>query len=64
MQFHTSDVDMEKFYEDCIPRKCLPEDYGGDLPAVQELHERNIQKLTDLQPYFEAEELLRNNVDS
>ncbi|KAF2886495.1 hypothetical protein ILUMI_19678, partial [Ignelater luminosus] len=64
MHFHTSNMDMEIFYKQYIPRKCLPEEYGGDLPTVRELHGKTIEKLTDLQSHFDAEELQRHNVDS
>lgn len=51
---------MNLFYEKFLPKKCLPEDYGGDLPLIRELHQRNIEKLTDMQPHFEAEERQRH----
>lgn len=39
-----------------VPRKCLPVDYGGDLPPVSVLFQELRRKLRELKAYFEAEE--------
>lgn len=53
---------MELFYKNWLPKKCLPEEFGGDLVSVRILQERNIKKLTEMQPFFEAEELQRRTI--
>jgi len=62
VHFHPSNMDMELFYKNCLPKKCLPEEIGGDLPSVRVLHEDNIKKLTEMEPYFDAEEQQRHSV--
>lgn len=39
-----------------LPKRCLPEDYGGDLRPVAVMFQELRQKLRKLKPYFEAEE--------
>jgi len=63
LYLHKSGADMEQFSEDFIPKRCLPADYGGDLPSIRVLHELNIKKLQEMESYFEAEELQRRNVE-
>lgn len=53
---HTSNANLEKFYQEWIPRSCLPSDYGGELKSVVELHEEHIKKFEAMQSYFLAEE--------
>lgn len=54
---------MNDFYEKWIPKKYLPEDYGGDLPSIRECHEMNVKKLLEMESYFEAEEIQRASVN-
>lgn len=62
VHFHPADMDMELFYEKWVPKRCLPEDLGGDLPPVRDLHQNNIEKLTDMDAYFKEEELQRYSI--
>lgn len=48
-------MDWEDFYENSIPKKCLPSDYGGELESMKELHQKMWQKLEDLQQFFDDE---------
>lgn len=56
MHLHSSSMNMEKFYKDCIPKSCLPSDFGGDLESVEVLHQKHCQEFKRLQPYFNWEE--------
>lgn len=49
-------MDYEKFYQDHIPKSCLPSDFGGDLESVGELHEKHCKEFTRLRNYFVLEE--------
>lgn len=42
-----------------IPRSALPPQYGGTLPETQVLHKKCMQQLSDMEPYFTAEEQQR-----
>lgn len=44
---------------DFIPKRCLPQEYGGDLPTVAELHDKSIAQLKFLDDYFKEEEKQR-----
>lgn len=52
-------MDYEEFHEKCIPKKCLPLDYGGLLPSAHELHMENTRILEERMEFFEAEEYQR-----
>ena len=54
--FHSSSMDHEKFYEECVPKSHLPSDFGGDLESVEELHKKHRAKLMTLREYFLMEE--------
>lgn len=45
-------MDMEKFYNECIPKECLPKDYGGDCETINELHDKHCEEFKRLRPYF------------
>lgn len=60
IHWHTSDMDYEKFYEDHIPKHCLPSDYGGDLGSVEELNQQHKRKLMEMNEYFLLEEKQTN----
>lgn len=49
-------MDYEKFYEECIPKSCLPSDYGGDLDSVAELHKKTWKEMNEISEYFKLEE--------
>jgi hypothetical protein len=53
---HPSNVDMEKFYAECIPRTSLPSDFGGTCESVEVLHKRHCEEFKRLRPFFLAEE--------
>ncbi|KAJ9574055.1 hypothetical protein L9F63_008581 [Diploptera punctata] len=42
-----------------MPRKCLPQDYGGELPPIAQLHENSIADMKGLDKYFKEEEKQR-----
>jgi hypothetical protein len=50
---------MMQFHKECLPVSCLPKEYGGDLPTVEELNQISIQRFRELKPFFEAEEKFR-----
>lgn len=50
--FHPTDLDYQKFYDECIPKSCLPSDYGGDLESIEELHDRHKKSMMKLRDYF------------
>lgn len=56
IHWHSSDMDYEKFYNEHIPKSCLPYDYGGDLETVKSLHEKHRTLLMDMNEYFKLEE--------
>lgn len=56
MNLHYADIDWEKFYENVIPRSCLPSDYGGDLESVEVLSQKNLEELKLMKDYYEIEE--------
>lgn len=51
-------MDWEKFYTECIPKRCLPSNYGGPLDSVEVLHKRTCEKIMELDDYFDGEEKL------
>lgn len=53
-------MDYEKFYEEHIPKSCLPSDFGGELESVADLHEKHTKELMRLRNYFVAEEKQAN----
>lgn len=55
MTYHSAKSNLEDFYKN-VPKKCLPEEYGGELPSAAELHEKTMGKFLSLKPYFDAEE--------
>ncbi|XP_017777262.1 PREDICTED: alpha-tocopherol transfer protein-like [Nicrophorus vespilloides] len=61
LHFHAPSADMDMFYQNYLPKKCMPSDFGGDLPDVRELHCANTKKLREMQTHFESEERQRSN---
>lgn len=47
---------MDSFFE-CIPKRLLPTEYGGDAGPVQNIIDEWVKKVMDNQAFFEAEEL-------
>ncbi|CRL02024.1 CLUMA_CG015172, isoform A [Clunio marinus] len=56
LHFHSSNMDYEKFYQECIPKSHLPSDFGGDLESVEVLHKKHREELMELRDYFIFEE--------
>lgn len=54
---------MEQFSENHIPKKCLPIDYGGELPSFHELNEKTIERYRELKEFFKDEECLRKTYE-
>lgn len=52
---------MEEFYRQ-IPQECLPEEYGGTLDCVRELHNKTIERLRGMKEFFDAEESQRKRL--
>lgn len=50
---------MDKFYKDVMPMDYMPSDYGGTLESVELMHEKDVNHLKDLKPYFDDEEVWR-----
>jgi hypothetical protein len=54
---HPSGMDFNQdFFEKFLPKSSMPEDYGGDLPSISQLHEKNCELLCSFKEYFELEE--------
>lgn len=60
VQFHSGNMDYEKFYKECIPRSHLPSDFGGDLASIEQLHKENRADIMKLRDYFLLEEQQAN----
>lgn len=60
VRFYTKDMDWEKFYEECIPKSCLPSDYGGDLESIEVLQSKSRAELEGKRDFFLFEEHLMN----
>lgn len=60
IHWHSSEMDYEKFYEEHIPKSCLPSDYGGDLESVEILREKSKKTLLSMNEYFFLEEMQKN----
>lgn len=56
IHFHSSSMDYEKFYKECIPKSHLPSDYGGDLESVEVLNKKHREGIMKLRDYFMIEE--------
>ncbi|CAG9831433.1 unnamed protein product [Diabrotica balteata] len=53
---HPPNTNMQDFFEDCVPASCMPSNYGGELGALDELHEESNNYLTKLKTFYEIEE--------
>ncbi|XP_011693795.1 PREDICTED: alpha-tocopherol transfer protein-like [Wasmannia auropunctata] len=56
LYIHTGDVS-----DTHIPPECLPQDFGGELDCVANLHKAHCMKLDKLRSYFREEEALFRN---
>lgn len=57
MILHPSDLDYDEFsrkYD--IPKSCLPNEYGGELGSIEELHAKFVKEFVKKADYFFAEE--------
>jgi len=54
-------MDYEEFYKNCVPKCSLPSDFGGDLPSIAELHQRQIKQMMEMREYYVAEEKQRRD---
>uniref|UniRef100_A0A6M2DE55 Putative phosphatidylinositol transfer protein sec14 n=1 Tax=Xenopsylla cheopis TaxID=163159 RepID=A0A6M2DE55_XENCH len=61
LHIHSSNIDMEKFYAEILPRSVLPSDFGGDLADCRTLHQEFCEKIQAHASYFVAEEQQRYN---
>ncbi|KAK5638181.1 hypothetical protein RI129_012476 [Pyrocoelia pectoralis] len=53
IHFHSQT--MKNMYK-YIPIECLPKDYGGLQPSLQEIHDANLQRLTNFADYYQNED--------
>lgn len=60
VHFHPANIDYEKFYEECLPKSCLPSDYGGELDSIDQLHKQHRQSLLEMREVFLLEERMFN----
>ncbi|XP_058116319.1 alpha-tocopherol transfer protein-like [Anopheles ziemanni] len=60
LYLHTSNANFEKFYDEWIPKSCLPSDLGGDLKSIDELHQDHMKEFERQRNYFLSEEGQRN----
>ena len=50
---------MENFHKNFVPASYLPEEYGGDLASFDEIMKETQKEISQMQPFFDAEEQLR-----
>lgn len=58
LNIHPPGLDPEKLFK-LIPKKCLPKEYGGDLPSENELHQITVEKFYAKQKFWNLEEKIR-----
>lgn len=58
LQIHPPGLEGEELFK-LIPKKCLPKEYGGDLPSENELHQRTVEQFNSKQKFWDMEEKLR-----
>ncbi|KAK5638261.1 hypothetical protein RI129_012556 [Pyrocoelia pectoralis] len=59
IHLHSIGMDMETFYDQWIPKRCLPKEYGGELDSVEVYNRMCTEELESLQWFFDAELLQR-----
>jgi hypothetical protein len=61
IQLHPVGSNMEKIFENDVPRSHMPKDLNGDLPyTIREMHEKTRKLLEELHEYFLIEEKQTN----
>ncbi|XP_030757202.1 alpha-tocopherol transfer protein-like [Sitophilus oryzae] len=60
IKVHPPNIESEKLFS-LIPKQCLPEEYGGDLPSIEVLHEKTVKQYTEKQDFWKLEEKMRKN---
>lgn len=60
IKVHPPSAHPEKLFS-LVPKRCWPEDYGGDLPSTQTLHEKTIKQIEERQGFWKLEQELRCN---
>ncbi|CAH1118370.1 unnamed protein product [Phaedon cochleariae] len=62
---HPPETDMEDFFEKHIPAHCMPADFGGDLPTMDQLSLDTQKRWRQVKSFLEAQEeqvrLYKNN---
>lgn len=58
LHLHYDDINWEDFYQNHVPRSCLPCDYGGDLESVEVLSKKNLESWKNSKEYFRYDEEL------
>lgn len=53
-------MDFEEFYQNHIPKSCLPSNYGGDLDSVENSHANHKELLLSMKEYFSLDEKQMN----
>ena len=61
IHLHSTDMNWNNFHQDYIPKSHLPSDYQGDLPTLQELHNKEREFMMRLKDYFVEEEKQANH---
>lgn len=51
-------MEEEKLFK-FVPKRCLPNDYGGDLQSSKELHNITMDKFYAKQQFWDIEEQIR-----
>lgn len=49
-------MDYNTFFDEVVPRSCMPSDFGGDLTSVEELHKQTCKELYLQNNYFLTEQ--------
>lgn len=58
IKVHPPNLKEEKLFS-MIPKKCLPSEYGGDLPSEKILHEKTVEQYNNFQSFWKLEEEIR-----
>lgn len=53
---HPLDTDMNDFFDKYVPANCIPSDFDGDMPSLQELAENVFKENRKLKTYLEMDE--------
>lgn len=60
MHTYAADINLEEFHKKWVPKECLPNDLGGDLPSIVDMHNAFRKEMMEMTDYFVAEEQQRN----